>query len=262
MLCNILVLNLLFFSAPISAGTEYDNRSWQNVLHQYVDADGYVDYQSLISDRAALDRYLDIIKAVGPESSPEQFPTDDHQLTYYINAYNALVFEGVLSRGPETKSIWRGLISGLNFFVRMDVMVDGRQTNLRNLENDIIRDRFKDPRIHAALNCASISCPRLPQQSFTPESLQKQLDQAIREFVNSSLNVRPVDDEETVHLSEIFDWFEEDFIEFEKANGNDTPSLIDYINRYRAHGKEIDTHYDITFIKYNKGINSIDNKPN
>lgn len=256
------MLHLLFISVPASAATEYDHRSWQNVLETYVDVDGYVDYQILASDRAALDDYLSIIKSVGPQSSPDQFPSEDHRLAYYINAYNALVFEGVLSRGPESKSVWRGLISGLNFFVRMDVMIDGRETNLRNLENDIIRDGFKDPRIHAALNCASVSCPRLPQYVFTPESLQQQLDDAIREFVNSPLNVRPETEKRVVYLSEIFDWFDDDFLEFEKANGNASPSLIDYINRYRADGMEIDSGYDIRFIKYNKGINSIDNKPN
>ena len=159
---------------PIAhAATEYDPGLWATVLETYVDNRGFVDYAGLSEDREVLDRYLTQVKSTGPESNPELFPDRWHELAFYINAYNALVFEGVLARGPETESVWKGLISGLNFFVRMDILIDGKQTNLRNLENKVIRDRYGDPRIHAALNCASVSCPRLPRRPFDADILAR-----------------------------------------------------------------------------------------
>ena len=239
-----------------AAETDFDHSAWATVLTHFVDQHGYVDYQGLNNQRESLDAYLALIRKVGPASRPELFPTRNHQLAYYINAYNALVFEGVLGRGPESKSVWRGLISGLNFFVRMDVRLDGMTTNLRNLEDDVIRDGYRDPRIHAALNCASVSCPRLPQHPFDAGNLDQQLDAAMYEFVASENNVRVDSSANTVYLSEVFDWFDEDFIDFEKQAGNSDPSLVDYINRYRTTNQEIPGDLRVRFIPYDKGINS------
>ncbi len=259
MLKNKLFLLFNVFASLMILTTQtvyaFNNDDWNAVLQQYVDERGFVDYQALNQNRAQLDRYVQAVKSQGPSSNPELFPTKNDQLAYYINAYNALVFEGVLNRGPEEKSVWRGLVSGLNFFIRMKIMIDGEQTNLKKLEDDIIRDGFKDPRIHAALNCASISCPRLPQVAFEADVLDQQLDEAIIEFVNDERNVRIDHKAKKVYLSKIFDWFEDDFIDYEKANGNPDPSLNSYINRYLSTDSQIPTDYKNDFVKYDKGIN-------
>jgi hypothetical protein len=242
-----------------AAETVYDDSAWASVLETYVDNQGYVDYPSLNRNREMLNRYLTIVRNSGPETTPNQFPTREHELAYYINAYNVLVFNGVLARGPETESVWSGLISGLNFFVRMDIELDGQITNLRNLENKVIRDKFKDPRIHAALNCASVSCPRLPREPFTPGNLDQQLESSMMEFAGNTNNVRVDTLNSTVYLSEIFDWFDKDFLEYEQSQNNNSGSLLDYINRYRAIDQKIDTGFKIRFIDYNKALNSISN---
>jgi len=255
-LFKCLMVFITVINPAVAGNTAYDTNSWSRVLESFVDDQGFVDYTGLSKNRDELDHYLKIIEDSGPQSSPEQFPTTQHQLAYYINAYNALVFQGVLSRGPEQSSVWSGFISGLNFFVRMNVELDGRTTNLRDLENEIIRDGFKDPRIHAALNCASISCPRLIRRPYDPGILDSQLDIAIHEFLSSSNNLHVNQSERTVYASKIFDWFDEDFINFEKSRGNPDPNLIDYFNRYRNSGDSIDRDFKIRFIDYDKGINS------
>ncbi len=252
---NIASIFLALMILSIQANAAFNNDDWNTVLGQYVNEQGFVDYQALNQNRASLDRYVDAVKTQGPKSNPELFPTKNDQLAYYINAYNALVFEGVLNRGPEEKSVWRGLVSGLNFFIRMKIIIDGEKTNLKKLEDDIIRDGFKDPRIHAALNCASISCPRLPQIAFEAEILDQQLDAAIVEFVNDERNVRLDHEAKKVYLSKIFDWFEDDFIEYEQSQGNTNPSLQSYVNRYRNPDNQIPNDYKTEFLKYNKGIN-------
>ena len=139
----------------------------------------------------------------------------------------------------------------------MKVKLDGKKTNLRNLENKIIRAKYEDPRIHAALNCASISCPRLPREPYTPDKLESQLQSSIEEFVIDENNVRVDSAKKAVYLSEIFDWFSKDFIEFEKSQGIKRPSLVDYVNRYRPVDQKIDKSFKIKFIKYDKGVNQV-----
>jgi len=249
----ILIISLLANPSEAKANTTFDHSGWSNILSQYVNQEGLVDYQGLKNDRQAFDQYLSRIESMSPVSHPQEFQTREEELAYYINAYNAQVFKGVLARGPESKSVWRGLISGYNFFVKMKITIGGEQTNLKKLEDDIIRAGFKDPRIHAAINCASISCPRLPQTAFTAAELDQQLSQAMSDFANSNQHVEIDTKTESVRVSKIFDWFKEDFIDYETENGNVAPTLLHYINRYRT--DPIPNNYKIGFLKYDKGIN-------
>ncbi|NJL27166.1 MAG: DUF547 domain-containing protein [Thermoanaerobaculia bacterium] len=170
---SLLALLTAGHAAPVAA-EEFSHADWTAVLARFVDEQGQVDYEGLASDRAIFDRYVRTVETTGPTSHPELFPTRAHQLAYYLNAYNALVFQGVLARGPEKESVWSGLISGYNFFVKMKVKVDGEETTLKKLEDDVVRARFEDPRVHAALNCASIGCPRLPREAFeAPTSIPR-----------------------------------------------------------------------------------------
>ena len=252
---SILIITSLLMMISALANNSFNNDDWNSVLDQYVDERGHVDYEALNVSREQFDRYVYAVKTQGPKTNPDLFQTENDKLAYYINAYNALVFEGVLNRGPEEESVWRGLVSGLNFFIRMKVMIDGEQTNLKKLEDKVIREGFKDPRIHAALNCASVSCPRLPQTAFEPDNLDQQLDDAITEFVNDERNVRADHDSKKLYLSKIFDWFDDDFLEYEKTQGNKNPTLVSYINRYRSADNQLPGGYKIETIKYDKGIN-------
>jgi len=254
LLVMVLLISVTWTSSSV-AFERFSHDDWTAVLQRFVDDKGFVDYQSLASDRTVFDRYLASVEQMSPVSDPQLFPTKADALAYYINAYNAHVFNGVLERGPEQKSIWRGLISGLNFFVRMAIIVGGEETNLKKLEDRTIREDFKDPRIHAAINCASISCPRLPRIAFEGDTLNDVLDGAMREFVTTPTNVAADAGKSMVMLSEIFDWFESDFLEHEERNGNAGGSVIDYINRYRAADAQIPDNYKVKYLRYDKGIN-------
>ena len=248
----LLMAILALMGTPVQA---IDHSAWTAVLSQVVDARGFVDYDVLLADRAGFDRYVELIENTGPSTDPSRFPDSNSELAFYINAYNALVFKGVLDRGPERTSVWSGLISGYNFFRRMQVKIDGQVTNLQAIEDVLIRESFADPRVHAALNCASVSCPRLPQAAFTAADLDTELNVAMREFVNGMQNVRIDKSKRTVYLSRIFDWFEDDFIEFEERSGTAAPAILNYINRFRTPGQEIPGEYKIRYLDYDKGIN-------
>ncbi len=234
----------------------FSHAEWTGVLERFVDEKGRVDYVALSRDRGGLDAWLARLERQGPKRTPLLFPTRDDRLAYYLNAYNALVFQGVLSRGPEKESVWKGgLVSGYSFFISMKVRLDGESWSLKALEDDLIRKEFADPRIHAALNCASVGCPRLPREAFVPEKLDAQLDAAMREFVEEERNVATDAGRKTVTLSKIFDWFEKDFLSFERVSGNPDPKIVDYVNRYRVSKPKLDRSFRIRYFDYDKRIN-------
>jgi hypothetical protein len=241
-LAGVTISRMAGAAEPASPGFSHD--VWGKVLREFVDNRGRVDYAALASSRQDLDTYVSRIEKEGPRTTPQAFPSSAHKLAYYLNAYNALVFKGVLARGPEKESVWKGgLISGYSFFVGMKVRVDGEETSLKSFEDKVIRAQFKDPRIHAALNCASIGCPRLPQEAFEPSRLEQQLDAAMTEFV---------EEERNVSLNEKA----RDVLDHEKAKGTARPVLIDYINRYRKSKPALDRTLKVRFFDYDKRINS------
>ena len=248
----LLLCALLTSATSGSASSQgFSHDDWTTVLQRFVDERGLVDYEGLARDPRIFERYVGSIERISPETDPDRFPTPDHALAYYLNAYNALIFQGVLRRGPQTESVWSGLISGYAFFVRMDITVGGKRTNLKDLEHGI-RMRFGDPRIHAALNCASLGCPRLPRRAFDAEGLSATLDAAMTEFVNDERNCTIDRARRTVTLSKIFDWFADDFVGERKDRDG---ALIDFVNRYRPRDARIAPGYTIEFAKYDKRIN-------
>lgn len=210
-------------TAPPPPG-EFPHVAFDAVLEEYVDDEGLVDYKGIQQDRAALDRYTSTIAAFSPESHPELFPDADHALAYYINTYNALAITGVIDR-PGLESVETMLVG---FFYLTKYRVGGKKLSLYTLENGVIRKQFDEPRIHFALNCDSASCPRLPAEAWWPDRLEEQLHAATQEFVHDDRNVRVADDG-AIELSQIFEWYAEDFeagggaVAFVEAQGRDLP---------------------------------------
>ena len=237
----------MLITMPLDAAAKtFDHSDWDAVLAEFVDARGFVDYAALAKNRTQFDRYIKAIQTTSPDSDQSLFDGKDEELAYWMNAYNAQVFLGVLDWGTDIDSVWRGLISGRNFFVKRKVTVGGERMSLKALEDNIIRDRYQDARIHAAINCASIGCPRLPQTAFDGDLLNQQLDAAMTEFVNSDNHVQLDREDQTVNVSKIFDWFDGDF---EREHG----SVLSYINHYRTN--KIPATYDVDHLPYDKGLN-------
>jgi len=255
-----MLAGLLAMTAVSAVGGEevvppFSHDALTRVLERFVDDKGRVDYSGLAVDRADLDTYIASLAAVSPASHPALFPTRQEALAYYLNAYNAQVLVGVLHLGPESESVWPTLWAGYQFFVRHKFTLGGARFHLKGLEDAQVRAQFKDPRIHAFLNCASISCPRLPRQAIEPTTLDEELDAAMQEFVMSPQHVRLETERSKVYLSKIFDWFDKDFLNYERGWGTTRPNLIDYVNRYRAPEAQIRRDFTIRFLPYDKGLN-------
>lgn len=217
---------------PPAAGA-FPHEILDALLKEHVTPEGKVDYKGIQADRAELNRYLGYVAVVSPHSDPALFPTPQHALAYWINAYNALAVTGVIDR-PGLVSV---IDNQLDFFVETRYVLGGEKTNLYTLENGIVRKDFQDPRIHFALNCQSGGCPTLPDTVFPPGDLDAFLDAEAKEFCNNPGKVRVEGDK--LFLSEIFKWYDKDF---EAAGG-----AAEFVKRYRG---DVPANATIEFIPY------------
>ncbi len=251
-------------ATPIVAHADLDD-----VQNRFVDVRGRVDYHALQRDPARLDRYYFWITQESPDTNPERFPTRDDELAYWINAYNASVLYTVNQYYPVASVTDIGSVFPLSvindkigFFFLQQVDVGGETTNLYDLENSTIRPRYPDPRIHFALNCASIGCPRLPQEAFTGPRLQEQLDREAYAFFAEDRNLRFDHDTKTVWVSSILDWYESDFTDWLATSHPSEPAtLLTYVSLYapKVHEAAIlrakQEGYEVDFIEYDWGLN-------
>src|SRR5215212_10810496 len=136
---------------------------YDRVVSKYVDRKGRVDYAGLKKDLAALKGFTDQLAASSPENKPELFATEDDRKRYYLTAYNAYVLFHAASAYPDRHALW----ARLGWFKNKGIVLGGRKLTLNDLEHDIIRKKFLDPRIHFYLNCGANSCPPLKAKSIS-----------------------------------------------------------------------------------------------
>ncbi|TVQ94722.1 MAG: DUF547 domain-containing protein [Deltaproteobacteria bacterium] len=191
--------------AVAPAGEPFSHEVFAEVLAASVDERGLIDYAGLQADRAKLDTYTATLAAESPASHPERFPTKDAELAYWINAYNALAITAVIDR----PGLDRVIDNRIDFFWRSRYPLGDLKVSLYHLENEIVRKHFDDPRIHFALNCQSAGCPKMRQEPFPAMGLDAVLDAETRAFLQDPRNVRVEGD--TLHLSQIFQWYPKDF---------------------------------------------------
>ena len=215
------------FEAPARG---FDYGWWNAALGRWVHAGG-VDYDAVRSEEADLRRFIAMLGKIGPRTTPQRFTTEPDRLAYYVNAYNALVLFAVVDNWPiDTVHDVRGWLdprAGFGFFYGLQLPLDGGAINLYDLENEVIRG-FVDARIHAAINCASKSCPALMPYAFEPARLDDQLDAVTRDFCSNPPHVRVDAEAEEIQLSAIFDWYQTDFEEHARRLGRPA-TIVDFI---------------------------------
>jgi hypothetical protein len=253
------------------ADEPFPHAELDRVQQRFVDERGRVDYPGLVADRGGLDTYYRRLAAVSPHSHPERFPRREDEIAYWINAYNASTLVAVLEAWPiesigdirpplVLRPVLWGKSAMAGFFFFQEVVLGGETINLLDLENKVIRP-YGEPRIHFAINCASLGCPRLPQRAFSAVGLEAELDRETRRFFADPEKLRIDHDARTVHLSSILDWFEGDFSGWLKQQGvGGSPTLLDYVRRYVPAERQAEMDrardYDVSFIEYDWGLNA------
>ncbi len=190
----------------------FSHMIWQELLNEYVNKNGNVNYSGFKNSSRKLRSYIDSLTTKTPK---EDWSKED-QLAYWINAYNALTVDLIIRNYPlksikDIKDPWDQ---------RLWKFGDKWQ-NLNDIEHKILR-KMDEPRIHFAIVCASESCPKLQNESFTSDNLETQLTKATKEFLSDTSKNELSKDR--IKLSKIFKWFAKDF----KEDG----SLIDFLNQY------------------------------
>lgn len=210
------LLASLMLAAAAHAQFDHQHSSWTSLLKKHVVLiDGgrasQVRYAAFAKDRPALKAYLQTLSKV-PEQEFKGW-TRDQQLAFLINAYNAHMVELVLTRYPDIRSVWDFGKLFNNPFKRKFFTLFGREFSLDMIEHDTIRARgvYDDPRIHMAVNCASIGCPMLREEAYVAARLDRQLEEQVIRFLSDRSRNRHNAASNALEVSEIFKWYSEDF---------------------------------------------------
>ena len=221
-------------SSTANSAENVDHSTWDALLKKHVDANGMVDYKGFEKDRSKLNNYLEQLSSYEPS---EEWSVQE-LLAYYINLYNAYTVDLILNNYPVES------IKDINgAWTKSIVPVGNKTLSLGGIENGVLR-KMNEPRIHFAINCASMSCPKLLDEAYTAGKINEQLDRATEEFINSDKNEIS---KNSAKLSSIFDWYKKDFI------SDKTPTIIDYVNQYST--TKINSGANISYKNYDWKLN-------
>jgi hypothetical protein len=214
-----IVLTLLLTALPPTATAQqfdHEHKAWAALLNKHVVLiDGgkasQVRYAGFAQDRAALKAYLGALSKV----TQAEFNgwTKPQQMAFLTNTYNAYTVEKILTRYPNIKSIWDfGKIFGNPFKDRFFTLL-GREFSLDMIEHETLRKpgSYNEPRVHFAVNCASVGCPMLREEPYVAERLDAQLEEQTRRFLADRSRNRYNPQGNALEVSEIFKWFSEDW---------------------------------------------------
>lgn len=247
-----------------------DHAFFDNVLKTYVDDEGMVDYTGLKANRDGLDAYIAALGTL-PRSEYDTWSEND-QLAFWFNAYNAITLQRIINHYPIKKG---GFISGLRFpdnsirqidgvWDEITTPVMGKEMTLDNIEHDTLRVEFEEPRLHAALVCAAMGCPPLRNEAYRGESLDEQLDDNSRAFLSDSDRFRVDRDKNRVYLSSILKWYGDDFVGVYNTGGEITGhgetnnAVLAYAARYAPEADRdylLNGEYRVDFLDYDWSLN-------
>jgi len=218
----IWVAMVFLWAVPKAMAARFDHSLFDQILREYVDDQGLIDYNGIAKDS----RFYEYLKSI--ETARVDELSRDGQLGFWINAYNAVIIDKVIKRKPK-KSARETAVPGVwlstEIFTSKENLVANRKLSPDDIEHEIVRKEFKDPRIHFAIICASRGCPPMPRIAYTENNVQARLDEETREYLHSPRGVRMDQKEKTLYLSKIFDWFANDFVQ-------KSGSVLDFIRPY------------------------------
>lgn len=227
-----------------------DHAAWDAFLQKYVrpDGQGYNRFaygEVSAADKAALEGYISYL--TGLEITEHAQPV---QLAYWLNLYNALTVKVVLDHYP-VKSIRDIRLGGLLSRGPWDgelIEIEEEPITLNAIEHEILRPIWKDPRLHYAINCASVGCPNLHDRAFTATNTPGLLDQLARDYLSHPRGLKI--DGDSVTVSSIFQWFAYDF-------GNAEPQIIEHIVTYAPpeKGEALQRIGEIAHTEYDWSLN-------
>jgi len=234
------LLLALFVGAASAQGFDHAHLAWDTLLKKHVvlissGKASQLRYAGMARDRVALQAYLAALSGV--RDATFKAWTKPQRMAFLINAYNAFTVEKILTRYPDIGSIWDfGRFIGNPFKDDFFTLL-GRPSSLDAIEHDRLRKRgaYDEPRVHFALNCASVGCPMLREEAYVAGRLEAQLEQQTVRFLSDRLRNRYNAAQNRLEVSKIFDWFSEDWARGARGFDGKTPAIASraaYFARY------------------------------
>jgi hypothetical protein len=266
---------LLMLALPLAAWAQFDpnHAAWTALLKKHVvllegGKASRVDYAGFTRDRAVLKAYL--VTLSGVSETGFRGWSKAQRMAFLINAYNALTVEKILTRYPGLRSIRDfGTVFGNPWKDRFFTLF-GKEYFLDGIEHEMLRapGAYDEPRVHYALNCASIACPMLREEAYVAERLDAQLEEQARRFLSDRSRNRYDAVRGVLEVSKIFDWYKSDWASGYRgigANAQPIASLPQYFARYaglladdRAGQKLIaEQRTEIRYLDYDWALNDI-----
>lgn len=253
-------------SYSLAAAFDHSHALWTSLLKRHVvllrsGQASEVDYAGFAQDRSELSTYLSSLSAV-TEDAFRAFSRAQRQ-AFLINAYNAFTVELILGKYPNLNSI-KELGSLLSSPWKPKwISLLGKKASLDDIEHGMLRKRgaYDDPRVHFAVNCASIGCPMLREEAFVATRIETQLEEQTNRFISDRTRNRFDEGEGRLLLSRIFDWYADDF----KRGDRGITSLKAFASQYAENltdtpsGRELlrQGRFDISFLDYDWSLNSV-----
>jgi hypothetical protein len=225
---------------------------WQSFLNKYLvenDNQTYLQYDNVTSnDKIALSNTISNYSKINILDY-----NHDEQFAYWINMYNMLTVQTILKKYPvesitDIDKNWFGQSKVWDTNV---VNINGKNLTLNDIEHRILRPIWNDPRVHSAVNCASMSCPNLLKTVYQANTINTQLNTAFSDFVNSPKGVKLKDS--NIYISKIFDWYGSDF-------GSETQMrefIAKHLNNKKIRQALLNKKHTINFSNYNWNLNQL-----
>ncbi|MFQ5601914.1 MAG: DUF547 domain-containing protein [bacterium] len=225
-------------SAP---NLEAEHRLFDLALQKHVQ-DGLVDYQAMAREQN-FQKYVNWLKSVDAAS----FNSKTEELAFWINAYNALAIQGVITSYPL-----ESVLKAPGFFNKKKHPVARQQLTLDQIEKGVIFRKFKNPKLHFVLVCAARSCPNLPDRAYSSENVFDRIEEVARIFLNNPQKNRLDRENKIFYLSQIFNWYQKDFL-------SENRSILNFIRPYLEQEKQVflaENPVTIKYLEYDWNLNS------
>lgn len=250
----ILLLCLMFGFSLSALAFDHTHKQWGDTLSQYVtfkDGQSYFDYKKLKNSSESsmknLNNYLGELSAV-TQSEYDQF-NKNQRFSFLVNAYNAFTIKIIVDNYPVKSIKDIGTIFTSTWKIKFFELF-GEKTHLDHIEHGLLRKKFSEPRVHFAVNCASMGCPNLLDKPFTESNLEELLAKGEKEFFAQSSKNRLDLKNNIVYASKIFDWFGVDFV---KKHGSLKKYLAKAFNEPNVKAKKV----KVKFTDYGWGLNEL-----
>lgn len=229
------LITISFFLLTVNAIGQ-NTEIWNTILSSSVSEKGAVDYRAIQKQKDQLNTYLSSIK----QNPPKESWSVAMKTAYWINTYNAFTVQLIIMNYP-IQSIMK--IEGGKAWDLKFIEIGGEMYSLNNIEHDILRKKYFDPRLHFVLNCAAKSCPRLYNRAITENNIEAVMQKLTVEFINDSQ--KNYLSTNSIMISQLFNWYKDDF--------NKKGTTVDFLNIYSK--QKINQEAKISFKEYDWSLN-------